>query len=218
MPENVTQAEPRPRTTRSVVLLVLYVAFLGWLFYEQSTSWPHEGSWATLAYVFLCPGIAFQSFVVLYARTTGRPLARRVLARVVTVPLGLVLAVALTGLGSALAMDGFERAYSPFVAQVGASLAEPCGAAAKYFAIPDVAAFNEQTGRRPTANLSYDGKRFVLAFPGGSIDIDGSTIYYDSAAGKWHRFHNDSDIGRGILEKLTNGLASCKLRSVPAPQ
>jgi hypothetical protein len=34
-------------------------------------------------------------------------------------------------------------------------------------------------------------RAFVLAARGGSIDMDGETIYYDSQDRKWSRFHND---------------------------
>lgn len=216
MPETDPQTGARPRITRSVVLLAVYVAVVGWLFYEQSTSWPHEGSWALIAYVFLCPGILFQSFSLAYTWRTGRPLARRALTRVVTIPLGLILAALLSGGASDLAMRGFEQAYAPFVSQIGANLADPCGPGAKYFAIPAVAAFNEQTGSRPTAYLHHDGKRFVLGFAGSSIDIDGSTIYYDSGAKRWWRYHNDNLEARTVHQKLTEGIATCKLRASQA--
>jgi hypothetical protein len=218
VPESATQAEPMPRNIRGMVLLALYVAMTVWVFSAQSTSWPHEGSWAAFAYLFLCPGIVFQTFALIYARLTRRPLKRRALARVATIPLGLVIAAVLGEWGSTLAMGGFERAYTPFAAQVGANLVEPCGGGAKYFAIPAVAAYNGQAGRQPTANLKYDGKRFVVSFSGGSFDIDGSTIYFDSDAKRWHKFHNDSTIASQKFEKLTEGLAECKLRSAPLPQ
>lgn len=210
------QSEPRPRTFRSLVLLALYVVMAGWAFCEQSTSWPHEGSWLAFAQFFLCPGIVFQSLVVLYARVTGRALKHRVLVRLGTVPLGLVIGAALGFWASALAMQGFERAYTPFAEQIGANLAAPCGGAAKYFAIPAVAAYNERTGRRPAAKLAFDGARFAVSFSGGSLDIDGSTIYYDSGARRWHKFHNDSAFASREFQSLTEGLAACKLDSAPA--
>ena len=214
--ESDLQASLKRHAVISVVLLVAYVAVVGWLFYEQSTSWPHEGSWAFIGYVFLCPGILFQSFNLAYTWRTGRALARRAVTRVVTIPLGLVFAALLGGLASDLAMRGFEQAYAPFVSQIGANLADPCAPGAKYFSIPAVAAFNEQTGSRPTAYLHHDGKRFVLGFAGGSIDIDGSTIYYDSGAKEWLRYHNDRLDARAQHQKLTEGLATCKLRAAQA--
>ena len=216
-PETQPQGAAKPRPTVTILLLAIYAALTVWLFYLESISWPHEGSWAFFGYIFLGPGIVFQSFNLAYTVRTGRRLARRALTRVVTIPLGLLLAGQLSSGADAISMDGFERSYAPFVAQLGASLAEPCGGAAKYFTIPAVAAYNEQTSGRPTANLSYDSKRFVLAFAGGSIDIDGSTVYYDSAAKQWRRFHNDNQSGRDALDTLTAGLATCRLRAVPAP-
>jgi len=56
----------------------------------------------------------------------------------------------------------------------------------------------------------------VLSFSGSSIDIDGSTIYYDSRAGAWRKFHNDLEEESGAFKKLTEGLADCKLRATPA--
>jgi hypothetical protein len=195
------------------MLLALYVALSGWLFYEQATSWPHSGSWALLGYVVLVPGIVFQSVSLAFSKFTGRPLARRMLARVVTIPLGVVLAAALQDGASALAMTGFERAYAPFVESLGAGLADACGGGAKHFSIPAVAAFNRQTGSRPTASLHHDGKRFVLGFAGGSIDIDGSTLYYDSGVKRWQRYHNDDREARAVYEKLVARLNECKLRA-----
>ena len=115
-------------------------------------------------------------------------------------------------------MSNFERAYTPFVAEIGANLAEPCGRAAKYFAIPAVSAYNAQTFRRPTANLNYDTKRFVVSFSGGSFDMDGSKIYYDSGAKRWSKFHNNSETATQTFEKLIEGLAACRLHSEPAPK
>ena len=210
------QAGLKRRAVISAVLLAIFLSLTGWLFYVQSTSWPHEGSLAFIGYVFLCPGIVFQSFSLAYAIGTGRPLTTRyVVTLVVSMLLGLVLAAQLTDKASVLAMSGFERAYAPFVAQVGANLAEPCGGSEKYFAIPAVAAYNEQANRRPTAVLNYDSKRFVVSFPGDSIDMDGSKIYFDSSAGHWRKFHNDIETESQTFKKLTEGLADCRLHSVP---
>ena len=211
------QTSLKRRTVISAVLLAVFLSLAGWLFYLQSTSWPHEGSLAFIGYVFLCPGIVFQSFSLAYALGTGRPLTTRyILALVVSMLLGLVLAAQLTDRASKLAMSSFERAYAPFVSRIGANLADACADAGKYFEIPAVAAFNQHTGSRPTATLRHGDKRFVLSFSGSSIDIDGSTIYYDSRAGAWRKFHNDLEEESGAFKKLTEGLADCKLRATPA--
>ena len=202
-----------PRATRSFVLLAIYAALTGWLFYVDATSWPHEGSWVFLGYLLFVPGAVFQSTSLVYAKITGRALARRALVRVATIPAGVALAASLQMGASSLAMDGFERAYAPFVAQFETGLADACSSGAKYFAIPAVASFNERTGSRPTARLHHDGARFVLGFAGGSIDIDGSTLYYDSGAKRWRLYHNDDEEARAAHQQLVSGLAECRLRA-----
>lgn len=196
------------------MLLAAYVAVVAWVLYEQAASWPHEGSMAYLVLFLLCPGIAFQSFSLAYTWRTGRPLIRRVLTRVVTIPVGLVIAAMLANWASTLAMRGFEQAYAPFVARIGTNPADACRAAAGYFGIPSVAAYNRQAGREsPSAKLHHDSQRFVLAFHGGSADIDGSTISYDSAARAWRKFHNQDAAASGAHAGLTAGLAECPLRA-----
>jgi hypothetical protein len=75
-----------------------------------------------------------------------------------------------------------------------------------------VAAYNRRTGHRPAGNLAYDRTRFVLSFGAGSIDIDGSTIFYDSTVGHWKLFHNDDTGDSGALDQRIEGLAACKVR------
>lgn len=125
--------------------------------------------------------------------------------------MGLVIAAFLADWASTLAMSGFEQAYVPFATQVGANLPDPCRAAGRYFQAPAITVYNQQTGCDRPARLHHDSTRFVLAFQGGSADIDGSTIYYDSAAGAWLKFHNDSSDARQVYAGLTAGLAECVL-------
>jgi len=203
-----------PRTRLSVALLAVYVVLVAWAFYDGSTDWPHVGSWSYLVMIFLCPGIVYQSFSLAYARHTGRPVTRWALNRLWTIPLGLVLAGLLMSWVDRLSLGGFERAYAPFVAQVGTSLPDPCRAAGRYFQAPSVAAYNLRAGRdRPVAKLHHDDARFVLAFRGGSADIDGSTFYYDSGVSAWFKFHNDNGDARAAYDKATAGLAECLLQA-----
>ena len=201
------------RTTFSVVLLATYTAVVAWVFFEQSTSWPHEGSWAYAVFFLLCPGILFQSVSLAHTWRTRRPLTRRALTRVITILAGLVLGAALASWASTLAMRNFEQTYAPFVSQVGENLADPCRSASRHFEIPSVAAYNVLAGRdRPQAKLKYDSKRFVLAFGGGSMDIDGSTFYYDSGVRAWTKFHNDNADAFSVYAGLIQGLEECVLR------
>jgi len=42
-----------------------------------------------------------------------------------------------------------------------------------------------------SVNYYVNARGFVIATHGGSIDIDGETIYWDSTERRWRRFHND---------------------------
>jgi hypothetical protein len=65
----------------------------------------------------------------------------------------------------------------------------------------------QESSARPRILLSAA----LLAFQGGSADIDGSTIYHDSGAGAWRKFHNDDSDARQVYAGLTAGLAECAL-------
>jgi len=209
------QSIPWPRILLSAALLAAYGLVVAWVFYEQSMTWPHEGSMVYVVFFLLCPGILFQSFNLAYMLRTRSRLMRRALPRVVTIALGLVLAALLASGASTLAMRGFEQAYVPVVTQIGASLPDACRLAGTYFQAPAVAAYNLRTSREQPAKLHHDSKRFVLAFRGGSADIDGSTIYYDSGVGAWSKFHNDNSDERARYVALTAALAECPPKSSP---
>jgi hypothetical protein len=204
----------RSPTVRGAVLLAAHAALVTWIFYSQSRAWPHVGAWIYTLLYLACPGLFFHGFRLLFRWRTGRLPARRWLLRVFTIPAGLLLAAALSAWASQLALARFTRAYEPFVARIGANLPNPCGDVAGYHALPSVVAYNRETGReRPAAKLHHDPKRFVTAWGGGSVDIDGSTIYYDSASRQWHIVHNDNVEASEGYGRLTAGLAECPLRA-----
>jgi hypothetical protein len=165
-----------------------------------------------------CPGLFFHTFRLVFRWRTGRLPARRWLLRLFTIPAGLVLATVLSAWASQLAMTRFTRAYEPFVARIAANLAAPCGDAAGYYALPSVVAYNRQAQReRPAGKLHHDQKRFVVTWGAGSIDIDGSTIYYVSDSRRWELIHNDVAAASESHTRRTAGLAECTLRA-PEPQ
>jgi len=201
-------------TLLGAALLAVHATVVAWIAYSQSRAWPHAGAWAYLVLYLACPGLFFHAFRLVFRWRTGRLPARRWLLRVFTIPAGLALATALSSWASGVAMARFTRAYQPLVARIGAKLADPCGDPAGYYALPPVMAYNRQTERaRPAATLSHDQKRFVVAWGGGSIDIDGSTIYYDSESGQWRKIHNDDAAGSEIYARLKAGLRECSLRA-----
>ena len=208
---------PESNLKKSIVmggsLLAAYAAIVAWLFYEQATSWPHVGNYALLGYLILCPGIVFQVFNLAWMSVGRRLLTRRMLTRLVTIPLGLVLAGVLANRADELSMRAFVEAYTPLVARLQAAPAAACSENPKHYEVPGIAEYKRRAAReRATGQLKHDDKRFVLAFPGGSMDMDGSVIYYDSGARTWSKFHNNDSQKAETLTKLTEGLSECARR------
>jgi hypothetical protein len=200
-------------TLLSAALLAAHAGVVGWAVLHEARAWPHVGSYVQFVFFLATPGILFHAVKLAFLWRVKRPPARRWLVRLFTIPAGLFLAGALVSAADGRARASFERAYAPFLAQVEAHLADACGRTAELYALPSVVAFNRGAGlERPGAKLSYDRQRFVLAFGGGSIDIDGSTIYFDSKTGSWSQFHNDDKEATAAYEKLTAGLSECILR------
>ena len=208
---------PEPDLKKSIVmsgaLLAAYAAVTAWLFYQQATSWPHIGSYALLGYVILCPGIVFQAFNLAWMGLRRRLLTRGVLTRLATIPLGLVLAGTVSGKASELSVNAFKDAYKPLLAKLEARPAGACSQDPKHFQIPAIAEYNREAGReQPVGKLKHDDKRFVLAFSGSSIDMDGTTLYYDSGAKTWSHFHNNELEKAEAFKKLAEGLTECMVK------
>ena len=49
----------------------------------------------------------------------------------------------------------------------------------------------QEIGKFHQITYYWGDKHFTLTTPGGSVDIDGSTIYYNSLTQKWFQIHND---------------------------
>jgi len=207
---------PRSRLIIPAGLLLAYAAVVAWAFVKQATAWPSAGSWTFLPFVLFCPGILFQAVNLVFRWRTGRALTRGALVRLATIPAGLLLASALLGWAGNRAFDGFTRAYAPFVAEIGAHLSDPCPAATRAFTLPAVAAYNRRAGHEwPRGKLSHDGKRFVLSFAAASVDIDGSTLFFDSNAKAWALFHNDDTEKAAAYDHAVEGLTLCPLHPGP---
>ncbi|MDH3715721.1 MAG: hypothetical protein OET44_17940, partial [Gammaproteobacteria bacterium] len=142
-----------------------------------------------------------------------RSRARRILEGLLSVVIGVPVALLLAQFSSTLSLKAFRDSYAPFITASRDNLPSPCAPALAILEDSTVAAYNRETyhANRPKITLYYDAKRFVASLPGGSIDIDGSTIYYDSRGNEWLRFHNDDRQGRERLSALIEGLEECQL-------
>lgn len=177
---------------------LIATAALAW---QLATAWPYEGHWAQLLMLFTLAGVAFRTVQWLHERGGGARLAgrKRLGVRVLAIVVALLAAGAAWQALARLSMARFERAMAPLVAQMHANASSPCPAPGKYPLHP----------QGLPGSLAWDTQRFIFWTRGGSMDIDGSTVWYDSTTRRWSKFHNDNRRARGEFERLQAPLREC---------
>ena len=187
----------------SSLLLIIYIAG-AWYLYSVDTSRPHVGSLSIVPLIIICPGIIFQLFFLAYSLSKRKFHAKRIRARLLSIVLGFILAYQVVFHAQTVAMQRFEEHYQPLVEIIQANLPHPCN--------PNVAYTDHKSLNKinKTGHLWHDNEHFILTFPGGSADVDGSTLYYFSKDHAWTIFHNDSPEASKHLEKLLMGMRDCQ--------
>jgi len=167
----------------SEIWLGVWVALAVWVTYALATAWPYVHLMPQWLLLIAFPGMVFRVFDLVSMRALGHRVKgwRRVLARVAAIVVGAFAAAgAWEGL-DAVSMARFERAMVPLVERVQSHSEALCRGDSTAAVDPDLAAYLEAANAlRAPAELHYDKQRFVLAIPGRSMDIDGSTMFYDS--------------------------------------
>lgn len=108
----------------SFMLLGAYLVVLGYLFYED-TAWPHVGSLSIFFFLLLCPGMLFQLFFLGYSLIKRKLPARRILVRVLSIVIGLLLGSQIPLYAQNIAMDHFIENYQPLLEAIGDNLLIP---------------------------------------------------------------------------------------------
>lgn len=195
----------------SQLFLGAWMALVTWAGVTLATAWPYELLRPVYGLLIGLPGMAFRGFDLAWMRWRACRLVgwRRGLARLVAVPLGLL--VAPVDMLDRYSMARFERALTPVVAQLHAHAAAPCAQSTAQAGGPTLAEYLEESDapRRP-GSLHHGNGRFVLELMGGSADFDGSTIYYDSGLRRWTKFHNDHRERRDAFATLVQGMETCR--------
>jgi len=219
----MSQAEPLARKTviAGGLWLAAWAALFAWLAFELATKWPYVGSPLELIMLFAAAGVLFRGFDLawLWRRRVQVKGWRRWLARGVAFVAGGFAAASVWQVLDAASMSRFSAAIAPFVKAVQANAAAPCPPAAQY--APDAALREYLVSSgfpSPRATIHHDGKRLVLSFPGGSADIDGSTLWYDAGAPGWNKFHNDNRERADAFGALVKGMQECRFPLSPGSQ
>ncbi len=184
----------------SIILLPTYIVFV----YKAFTSllaWPHIGSLTGILLFIVCPGICYQ-FYFLGLAVIKKQLKRWKTVRLCAVLAGIAIAAGLNNWAEEIAMKRFIDKLQPIVKLVAASTSL-CGTTEDEI-IEQMQKVGPVKGR-----LIYNADGFVLLYPGGSADIDGSTIYYFSKEMKWHIFHNDNQDEQKKFEQIIQSMREC---------
>ncbi len=208
-----TAASLRRPCIVSLAVLVVWSTLALWMAWLLATAWPYELLPPLVGLTIALPGVLFRGGDLACMRFTRKRLVRwwRVLARLLALPAGIVLAFAAIGPLDRISMARFERAIAPLIEQIHGHAKAPCPPAVVYTKDAALQGYLDRSRSPGKADLHHKPGRFVMSVMGGSIDIDGSTIYYDSRSRVWQKFHNDSVDKREAFAALVKDLDNCKI-------
>jgi hypothetical protein len=106
-------------------------------------------------------------------------------------------------------MSRFENAYQPLIDALHANEITACKKPESEVDSPGSIRLEIQGPG--TTWIHFLESRFVVSTRGGSIDIDGSTIYYDSEISEWDLFHNDNQTKVASFHLVIENSRRCKL-------
>jgi hypothetical protein len=183
--------------------------------YSSIYTWPTQGSIIWFLLLLFCPPFLYHTIFIGYALVLKKRLHWRKSYRFITLIIGILVAGGLLQITQKISLNRFKTAYSPLIMAVQQKMPHPCNQ--HYFEIPEVNRYNHSvtqkilTKNKPTGALRYNAQRFIVQFRGGSVDMDNSTLFYDSITKNWQFFHNDDlVIAKAFAERL-KGLTQCSI-------
>lgn len=204
---------------RKKYLLLNWILFCGYGslvlfgFYTSIYCWPTQGSVIWFLVLIFCPPFLYHGVFIGYALLFDSLLHWKKSYRFMCLLIGFVLANGLLQISQSLSFAHFKTAYQPFIAQIQQKMPQPCQG--HYFAIPSVQAYNARVSQKivknhqPSGTLFYNARRFVLFFRGGSVDVSGSTLFYDSQTLQWQFFHQQDSEAAEKFASTINKLKQC---------
>jgi len=187
------------------ILLASYGCIIFFALYSSVYSWPTQGSSIWFLLIIFCSSFLYHLAYIGYAVTLKKKPHLKKSYRFVTLVCGILLAGGLLLLTQKISLARFKTAYSPLITRVQQKMPLPCDG--HYFEIPQVNRYNQSVTQKilnqgkPSGALLYNQQRFVVHFRGGSVDMDNSTLFYDSETQNWQFFHNDD---QAMPEKFAN--------------
>ena len=202
---------------RSILIAALFwlmwTAASVWLMFLLATAWPYVGHPAQIGLLFVLPGCLFRSAQLLWLWRARRSLPRwpAWAGRLLAVVVGVFIAP--WGWLETRSMAAFEAQMVPVLAELQRQARVPCPAPVSYRQSAELAAYLAAANAGnllAQASWHVSGQRWVLIVGGRSIDIDGSTLFYDSETGVWKKFHNDRREEQEALAAAIKDWSVCK--------
>lgn len=195
------------------ILLTSYACINLFAFYSSVYSWPTQGSVIWFLLLIFCPPFLYHTVYISYVLILKKRPDWKKIYRFVTMVGGILLAGGLLQVTQKISLSRFKSAYTPFVARVQQNMPTPCNG--HYFEISAVDSYNHSVTQKllqqgnPAGALLYNSQRFVLHFRGGSVDMDNSTLFYDSETKNWRFFHNENTVEAENFAGRIRGLTKC---------
>jgi hypothetical protein len=167
-----------------IISIAIYVVVASYGLFNIASGHPGVGSWWVILPLFALPPMLHHGVMsALLASGVNTKLKRiSITVRIITLVLGILLVAPLNRYASAYAMDRFIDDQDAFLMSLNRTDADICNSAMQYR--------QSDEGRVIRGAWHKDGD-YLVTFYGSSIDIDGSTIYYQKKTNQWGIVHND---------------------------
>jgi len=202
------------KTSTSIAgsLSVFYLAFCFYIAFQTVCSWPSASSWAQMLTLFLFPGALYNGIKLGLQIRLKKPMPRRWIARILSILLGVPLASAVANASNTQAIQNFEERLAPFIMRVASDTHGECYEWTQNSVLSSLQQQIVNSKYYLSSGKIWRGSgRFIVSFAGGSIDIDGSTLYFDGNQNEWVKYHNDNIDASKKFTMLTSGMQVCHL-------
>ncbi|MCK4493001.1 MAG: hypothetical protein KAU26_03040 [Methylococcales bacterium] len=205
--------EPQYSLFFNVIVLFVCSSIGLYTLYDLSYSWPHKGCFVWFIVVFISPVFLYYSITIGYFLGTQKPLIQKKTTGLFSLIFGVLFAGGLLQYTQSNSLQRFSRIYAPMIQKIQQNMPEPCHHA--YFEMVDIKIYNAQIHRamtkdnRPVGGLLYNEDQFILYFLTQSINIEGSTLFYDSVVEKWQLFQNNTLHGKSTFQQQYLTLTEC---------
>ncbi len=194
------------------ILLISYGGINLFAVYSLTHSWPTQGSVIWFLLIIFCPAFLYHLTFISYVLILQKPPQWTRLFRLMTLIGGVLFAGGVLQYTQKKAFKHFRKAYTPLVELVQHKMPQPCNA--NYFTLPSVSQYNYSVTHgyhKPVSGLFYNQQRFIVYFQGGSVDMNNSTLFYDSQNHNWLFFHNNDLAMFEQFKRRLEGLQNCPI-------